>query len=417
MTDASRPWFAGVDWASSKHDVSLADDSGKVVGRRTVEHSGAGLAQMADWLLHETGAAAEDIHVAIETPHGPVVETLLERGFKAYSINPKQLDRFRDRFTVAGAKDDSRDADVLGSSLRTDPQAFRALEPADPAIIELREWTRMAEEHVRDLRRYMSRLREQLQRYFPAFLALGGEDHAPWKLALLELAPTPAEAASLPRAKLARLIKAHRVRCHDADAMRATLKTPAPKVSAATVAAARAHVLALVKAARLAAEQHKEATAMLDKLTSALAEPEESSSGQMVQRDAATLLSSPGLGRIILATLLTEAPQAVRERDYHALRCLAGVAPVTKQSGKHRRVVRRHACNRRLRNALFYWARMAIQKDDRCRARYEALRARGKSWGRALRTVGDHLLYVACVMLKAGTLYNANYAAEATKTA
>jgi hypothetical protein len=26
-----------------------------------------------------------------------VVETLLERGFKVYSINPKQLDRFRDR--------------------------------------------------------------------------------------------------------------------------------------------------------------------------------------------------------------------------------------------------------------------------------------------------------------------------------
>ena len=299
MRQASRPWFAGVDWASSKHDVSLTDDSGKVVGRRTFEHSGAGLAQMADWLLRETGAAAADIRVAIETPHGPAVETLLERGFKVYSINPKQLDRFRDRFTVAGAKDDRRDADVLGSSLRTDPKAFRALEPADPAIVELREWTRMADEHMRDLRRYMGRLREQLQRYFPAFLTLGGEDDASWKMALLELAPTPAEAASLPRAKLTRLIKAHRVRCHDAHAMRAILKAPAPKVSAATVAAARAHVLALLKAARLAAEQHKEAIAMLDKLTSALAEPEESlpesPGGQTVQRDAAILLSSPGL--------------------------------------------------------------------------------------------------------------------------
>src|SRR5262249_19956267 len=155
---------------------------------------------------------------------------------------------------------------------------------------------------------------------------LGGDDDASWKMALLELAPTPAEAASLPRAKLARLIKAHRVRCHDADAMRAILRAPAPKVSAATVAAARAHVLALLKAARLAAEQHKEAVAMLDKLTSALAEPEESSPentpGQTVQRDAAILLSSPGLGRMTCATLLAEAPQAVRERDYHALRCL-----------------------------------------------------------------------------------------------
>jgi hypothetical protein len=37
-----------------------------------------------------------------------------------FSINPKQLDRFRDRHTVAGAKDDQRDAFVLADSLRTD---------------------------------------------------------------------------------------------------------------------------------------------------------------------------------------------------------------------------------------------------------------------------------------------------------
>jgi hypothetical protein len=32
----------------------------------------------------------------------------------------KQLDRFRDRYSVAGAKDDKRDAMVLADSLRTD---------------------------------------------------------------------------------------------------------------------------------------------------------------------------------------------------------------------------------------------------------------------------------------------------------
>jgi len=415
MTRMSRQWFAGVDWASSKHDVTLTDDSGKIVGRRIFPHSGDGLAQMADWLLRETGATPADVHVAIETPHGPVVETLLERGFSVYSINPKQLDRFRDRFTVAGAKDDRRDADVLASSLRTDGKAFRALAPADPAIVELREWSRMADQHGRDLRRYVSRLREQLQRYFPAFLALGGDDDAAWKLALLELAPTPAMAASLPRAKVARLLKAHRVRCHDADAVLAILRAPAPAVSEATIAAASAHVRAVLKSIRLAAEQLKEANATLDRLTDALAKPEENTSGQIVQRDAAILRSSPGIGRIILATLLAEAPQAVHERDYHALRCHGGIAPVTRQSGKSRYVVRRLACNRRLRNALYHWARLAIQQDARCRAKYEALRARGHSWARALRGVADRLLYVACAMLKAGTLYDANNGSEAIK--
>ena len=170
--------------------------------------------------------------------------------------------------------------------------------------------------------------------------------------------------------------------------------------------------MALLKSIRLAALQLKEAKAELGRITDTLCEPEESEPGQMKQRDAAILHSSPGMGRIILATLLAEAPQAVRERDYHALRSHGGIAPVTRQSGKHRYVVRRRACNRRLQNVLYHWARIAIQKDARCRARYEALRARGHSWARALRSLADHLLYVACAMLKAGTLYDPDHAVK-----
>jgi Transposase len=56
------------------------------------------------------------------------------------------MDRFRDRFTMAGAKDDSRDAEVMASALRTDPRCFRPLAAADPIIVELREWSRIAED-------------------------------------------------------------------------------------------------------------------------------------------------------------------------------------------------------------------------------------------------------------------------------
>jgi enolase len=51
----------------------------------------------------------------------------LERGFQVYAINPKQLDRFRDRFSVAGAKDDRRDAHVLADALRYGAETFQAL--------------------------------------------------------------------------------------------------------------------------------------------------------------------------------------------------------------------------------------------------------------------------------------------------
>src|ERR1051326_44512 len=124
MTEEVR-WFVGIDWARQQHRACLLDAEGKRVAERDVTHDGAGLQELCSWLLEKTGARAQEIAVAIEAPREPVVESLLERGFQLFAINPKQLDRFRDRFSMSGAKDDSRDAEVLGHSLCTDRQAFR----------------------------------------------------------------------------------------------------------------------------------------------------------------------------------------------------------------------------------------------------------------------------------------------------
>src|SRR5438874_1747411 len=72
-------------------------------------HSGKGLAELGCWLF-SMASAASTVAVAIEVPHRPVVDALIDRGFVVYATNPKQLDRLRDRFSVAGAKDDRRDA-------------------------------------------------------------------------------------------------------------------------------------------------------------------------------------------------------------------------------------------------------------------------------------------------------------------
>ena len=81
---------------------------------------------------------------------------------------------------------------------------------------------------------------------------------------------------------------------------------------------------------------------------------------------------------------------------------------MTRRSGKSRYVVRRLACHRRLRNALYYWAHSAVQHDPVSRKRYEALRQRGHGKARALRSVGDRLLYVLCTCLQRQTLYDPN---------
>ena len=117
------------------------------------------------------------------------------------------------------------------------------------------------------------------------------------------------------------------------------------------------------------------------------------------------LSSLPGVGRIVLATLLAEASDVLLLRDYNALRALCCVAPVTKRSGKLYLVVRRHAVNPRLQQAIHHWARTAVQHDPVSKAKYTALRARGHRHTRALRSVADRLLKVTCTMLKKTNSY------------
>ena len=122
--DGTVSWFAGVDWGSERHHVCLLDAAGPVVGARAFRHGGAGLAALCDWLVSVAGEPGR-VTVAIEVPHGPVVDALLDRGFAVHAINPKQLERLRDRVSLAGAKDDRRDAWVGAGGLRTDPYLFR----------------------------------------------------------------------------------------------------------------------------------------------------------------------------------------------------------------------------------------------------------------------------------------------------
>ena len=411
-------WFVGFDWGSEKHRVALFDRAGKLIERRDVAHSAAAYAELGDWLLRTTQASPAEIAVAIETTHGPVVDALIDRGFRVYAINPKQLDRFRDRYSVAGAKDDTRDADTLGRSLRTDPEAFRVLSPDNPLIVQLREASRTAAELTRDLGRLTNQLRDLLWRYYPQMLALDDNLAAPWLLELWQHAPTPAKGARLHKETVARILKTHRIRRLDADQVRTVLREPPLPSAPGVTEAATGHIRLLLPRIRLLNSQIKVVHAEIDALCQQLAgpqtiEPGESVPGQSIeQRDVAILHSVPGVGRIVGATLLAEASEPLRRRDYHAIRTLAGQAPVTKRSGKSCFVQRRLACNKRLANAMYHWARVAVVCDPRSKQRYAALRARGCSHGRTLRSVADRLLKLLCTLLQRQVSFDPNHNAK-----
>src|SRR4029453_7405112 len=189
--------FVGIDWGSQQHQVFWPDRDRRRVGERVVDHDGASLARLADWLWTVSAGQPQQVAVAIEVPRGAIVEGLLERGFHLFALNPKQLDRFRDRHSVAGAKDDRRDAFVLADAVRTDQHSFRRLQLDAPQFLLLRELSRAEETLLEAFRHTPNPLREQLHRFYPKMLQLCSAADEPWLWDLITLAPPPAHAMLL----------------------------------------------------------------------------------------------------------------------------------------------------------------------------------------------------------------------------
>ena len=399
-------FYVGVDWGSQTQQVCVLDPRGAIVREDVVPHREAGLRQLLTWLRELCHGDLSRVAIGIEMPRGALVEALVEAGAHVYHLNPKQLDRFRDRHSVAGAKDDRRDAFVLGDSLRTDRVCFRRVRIDDPSIIELREASRLESQLLQQHRRLANRLYGQLHRVFPQLLELSPGADEPWLWDLLTQTAWPEVVRQWTKAQAIKLLRAHRIRRFDAERLLDVLRQPALPVAGGTIAAVTKHVGMLVEQLQLVQRQRRECIAWIERLLAQLSLPEDDEGQPRQHRDAEILLSMPGAGKLVAATVLGEASQAVADRDYQLLRTLSGVAPVTRSSGKSRRVTMRRSCNPRLRYALYHWLFNSLQHDAPTRARYDELRGRGQTHPHALRTLADRHLRILVAMLRDGTLWS-----------
>lgn len=386
-------WFVGIDWATKSHQVCVVPAAGGKPQQRSFPHSFEGLAGLTTWLL-ERASAPETVAVAIEIPHGAVVETLLERGIAVYALNPKQLDRFRDRHTVAGAKDDRRDAYVLANSLRTDLPLFDRVSVADATRIQLRELSRTYDDVVTDLNRAVNRLREQLHRFAPHLLELCASADEPWFWELVELGADPTKGPKLSKDRIQGLLRRHRKRAVSVEEVRMALRTPPLRIAQGALAAALEHIGLLLPQVYLLRAQEAMCKRRIAELN------------ERVGRVAEILASHPGIGTIVTGTLVAEASQVLATPDLARLRVLAGTAPVTRRSGQAWNTAMRQACNARLRSALRHWAFTAVRVDPYARHLYQRMRERGLHHERALRGVGDRLLGCLVASLRDDSLYD-----------
>jgi transposase len=183
-------YYLGVDWADQTHAVWVVDESGAKITARTVAHTAEALTEWGRE-LDEWRAQGIALWAAIERPDGRVVDFLLDHGVVVYPVNPKALDRARDRFRQSGAKSDPFDARVLADFLRTDHAHLRALQPSSEAAQELKLLTEDCQRHIRQQTRLVNQLTAALKAYYPRALEVA-EVTSALARAFLPAYPTPA---------------------------------------------------------------------------------------------------------------------------------------------------------------------------------------------------------------------------------
>lgn len=334
--------WCGLDWALHTHAVCVVEDTGRVRARFEVPNTGKSFTGLIKRLckLKVTG-------VGIERPDGPLVEAMLEAGLAVYVIAPAMLKAIRARYGAAGAKSDPGDAFVLADLLRTDHHRLVPVVPDGPATKGLRALTRTRKELVEARVALTNQLEAQLHLCFPGAVGLFADLHSQVAAAFLRRYPTAARAAKLTEARLAAFLRriGYCGRTPVAELLRRIREAPQAALGPEEDEARAVCVLALVDAIQVSQSRARELEAeVVERLE--------------VHADAAIFTSLPRAGRGVRAASLLAEIGDVRERFPHAesLIALAGAAPVTRASGKHRSVSFRWACDKKLRQAVVDFA-------------------------------------------------------------
>jgi transposase len=381
---------AGIDWASADHAVCVVGAAGQAVARFTVEHSAAGLAELAR-RLRKAGAG----EAAIERGDGPVVDALLEAGVTVVVITPNQVKNLRSRYGSAGNKDDRFDAFVLAGTLRTDRARLRPLEPDTPATVTLRSAVRARRDLVAHRVAVCNQLRAHLNGCFPGAVGLFAELDSPVSLAFLARFDCQERADWLSPKRMAAWLKSQGYCGRKDPAELHARLARAPRGAAGDDGDAQAHVTRAL-------------LAVLTSLVTQIKILEAQVAEQLaLHADAHVFTSLPRSGTVRAARLLAEIGDCrARFPTPESLICAAGVAPSTRQSGKHKAVTFRWAADKQLRDAVCDFAGDSRRASPWAARLYDDATARGKDHPHAVRIVARAWLYVIWHCWQDGTAYD-----------
>jgi transposase len=297
------------------------------------------------------------------------------------------------------AKTDKRDAFVIADTGRTRHKQVHWLNVGSDELLErLRVLNGFDIDLAADQTRLTNRCRDALTSVSPALeRAVGSRLHQAGVRDLLAKYPTLTALRAAETARITRTVKARspRMAAKIVDAVTAALDAQSVTVPAEATLG------------RVIAELAGELDRVFARRDTLAAEIEEA----FLAHPFGELLSSmPGIGPRIGSRILAEIGDGTRFADGDKLASYAGLAPVTRQSGKSLNgESKSRRGNHRLKNAMFLAAFASLRAPE-SKAFYDRKRAAGKRHNAALICLARRRCNVILAMLRTGQVYNPAHA-------
>lgn len=397
-TQTPQRWV-GLDWSDTEHSVHVIDEQGKVVARFVAAHSAEGLEELVAH-LRELGPV---VGIALEDTRNLVAVKLLQTSLHVYPINPKVSAAWRDGWSVAGAKSDPTDAEVLAHGLRQYHDRLRRLQPDDPETRTLALLCQDEQDLIGHQTALVNALQATLKQYYPTLREWFKDWTRPSAWNFLLQFPRPQDLQEASPQKLRRVLKALRLglgpvweeRLGNRSTLAAWPCDPALAAAKSQYAMALARQLLTLNKTLKAYRQQIE--------TRFKAHP-----------DATLFASLPGAGDKLAPRLLSHfGADRDRYESARSLQQLSGCVPVTKSSGgkgkrqpKRREVIFRWACQKNFRQTMHLFAEQSLRSSVWARAFYDQARRGGQSHPLALRNLSAKWLKIIYRMWLTRTHYD-----------
>lgn len=292
-------------------------------------------------------------------------------------LNPSAIWAYRQSLTVSRARTDASDARDIARFVALHASELTPWRAPDPALRQLDCLGQARRKWVDQRTAVTNRLQALLKRYYPQALQLMHEDiWRPLNVALLRRWPTPQKLKDVRPAVLEKFFQAHGSRSETRQTERLAVVRVLVPLGGDTAVLTECELelevlLDQIEALNRAVSRYDAAIAELFNSFGA---------------EAALFRALPGAGPALaprlFAAVALHAGECPDAQDFAAL---SGMAPVTDQSGKMRRVYRRLRCNHFLRQTLHEWAKESWKHSDWAGAFVALHRAKGKGFHSIIR--------------------------------